>query len=84
MKNGDRRQRKPSSRSSWTPLGSVRYPILKLYLLFLLKLTFQCVSVNFNQKDPTGTASLNVGVTCLSKTSEPARAGGAGDVTREG
>ena len=43
----DRRQRKPSSRSSWTPLGSVRYPILKLYLLFLLKLTFQCVSVNF-------------------------------------
>lgn len=51
--------------------GSIRHRwILKLYFFFLLKLTW-VFSATFNQKETTSTASLSVGGTCLSKTSQP-------------
>ena len=64
---GGRESPAPSFRSSWKPLGSLRYPILKLSPFPTYAHIY--VSVIFNQKDPTSTASLNAGIACWSKTS---------------
>ena len=63
---GGRESPAPSFRSSQKPLGSMRYPILTLSPFPTYAHIY--VSVTFNQKDPTKKASLNVGITCLSKT----------------